>query len=452
MDQLVSVDNGSGEHPAHVSVRAAEPDLLAKFKERTPDADDEFMEAHPPFFWRAEISSTRVDSHYTHMDKTTLRNYAEDAAAGVPFMNSHRTGGLFKGSAELPMGRSLDAKFHAGQRTGDPHTEASFYTLAGLRLGEVSTDDFIAGVRAGIVKDVSVGFMGGRFVCDLCGEDVMRSDSCLHMPGMSYEVESTDGGKKRVDTVTATAAIFDARLGEVSAVFKGSTPGAMITKAHRLAEARQLTPQAITVLEDRYRILLPGGLRTYTLTTNGTQAWTTGANGITVTATGGDRTATSDEVKDGGDMGDKAGTEAPGNERLLQSTLDSIRAAMGLADSEDVVERVRVLATDLKEAKAEAERLRPLADAGKAYRDDLVAQVITEGKRAFGETFNEEQQKALFETAPIETLKTTRDAYKSAADKLFPAQRVTAEDDGEGEREEDRPARRPARSRRAFAA
>lgn len=435
-DTLLAIDEG--EHPALVTIRAADTGLMARLKERSDALDEEFLTEHEPFFWRAEISSNRLDSHSTRMDRTSLKNYAADAEAGVPFMNSHRTGGLFKGSAELPLGRSLEGKFNAGQRSGDPSVHATFYTMRGLRLNEVSTDDFIDGVRSGIIKDVSIGFSGGYLRCDLCNEDMMRSETCTHFPGMTYEVERKEGEKKHVEKVVATASVMDARLAEVSAVFKGSTPGAVIIKAQRMAEAHLLAPQALLLLEDQYRIMLPGSPRSFTMG-SGNNTYSTGTNATTTGVV-----AKVEEKKMGETSAEDRNAAAM---TALQTQLDKIRAALGLDSGADLLATVAQSRERLQAAEAEVERLKPMAVDGEAYRNDLITQTVTEGKRAFGEAFNEEQQKSLLKLAPIETLKATRDAYAGVADKLFPKERVTTDNDGDGE---EKPQRRAAR-RRSYA-
>ena len=52
------------------------------------------------FIFPAEISNDSVDSYFTRMHESSLRNYAADALAGVSLQNSHRHN-------ELPFGRSL---------------------------------------------------------------------------------------------------------------------------------------------------------------------------------------------------------------------------------------------------------------------------------------------------------------------------------------------------------
>jgi hypothetical protein len=436
MGDTPTLETDRGAFPALVETRAADSALLELVKQRAPNVDDDFLAEHEPYFWTAKISNSRVDSYSTHMDRTSLRNYAEDAEAGVPFMNSHRTGGFLMGSAELPLGRSLNARFVAGQKTGEPHTEATFYTFSGMRLGEVATDDFITGLRSGVVSDVSIGFMQARYVCDLCGEDMMRSETCTHFPGMTYDVETTDDkGKKRVERVKCTVAVHDARLAEVSAVYKGSTPGAMIVKATRMAEAKQFSPTALSLLEDQYRILLPGSPRTW---------YTAGANPPAPAPT--------EPAKEQEEMGERQPETQDPAADALRGQLEQIRAAFGAPSGTDLVVFAGEAAERLANSEAEVARLQPLAADGEEYRKTVVAEAITEGKRAFGEGFNEESYTALFASAPLPSVRAARDNFRQMADKLFPTQRVTTDDDEGEDKDEEKAPRRPARSRRAYSA
>lgn len=231
------------------AVRGERAEALLQMAREQSAYDPAVFDEADPFFWRAEISSSRLDAYYTHMAASTLSNFARAAAEGVSFQNSHRW-------HEMPLGRSLTGEVReSGEETV---VEADFFTLAGLRLAGVNTNDFIAGVRSGIVHDVSVGFYGGRWVCDICGRNYL-SFECPHFAGLEYEREE-DGV---VRTQLATVEIRDARLAEVSAVYDGATPGAAILKAERMAAEGQLTPKLLAALEERYRVSLPAAMRTW---------------------------------------------------------------------------------------------------------------------------------------------------------------------------------------------
>lgn len=244
-DPLEALD-GVFAHPARVQGRATNAELLQLASSRGA-LDDVIFTERPPYFWTAEISSNRLDAYYTRMSPaTTLRNFASDATEGVSFQNSH-------GTQALGFGRSLRGQYLAAGADGVARVEADFYTVPGLRLNTVSTDDLINGIRSGLIKDVSVGFFGGRFVCTICGRDVMRDWDCPHIPGLTYDAESAASSTGTL----ATATVEDAHLAEVSAVYDGATPGAAILKAVREADAGRIRPQAVRLLEQRYRMRLP---------------------------------------------------------------------------------------------------------------------------------------------------------------------------------------------------
>lgn len=246
-------------HPAAVrkiSTRANDQLLeLAKGRAFSPEILDEA----PPFFWGAEISSSRLDAYYTRMAKSTLKNFAEGAAAGVSFQNSHST-------RELGIGYSLTGSFKNGggadNEENPMRVEASFYTIPGLQAGSLSTDMFIRGVLAGIYRDVSVGFYGGTMTCSVCGQDIWSWD-CWHIPGVEYEGIDPKTGDPSGERELAIAWINDAYLAEVSVVYDGATPGAAILKAEQEAEAGRMKPATARMLEARYRIKLPGAERRY---------------------------------------------------------------------------------------------------------------------------------------------------------------------------------------------
>lgn len=198
----------------------------------TIDADDEDL-----FIWDAEISNNQIDSHFTHMSEKTLNNYASDASVGVAFLKGHD-------HRSIPLGYSFAAE--VGEEGGRKRTTASFYTTRSLP----DAQDLIIRMEKGILRDVSVGFHGGTMNCDICHQDFW---DCRHYPGLKYEEKDGDV----IRTVLATYEIDDANLSEVSGVFDGSTPNAMILKAQRAIKEGTLTREQVSLLENRYRISLP---------------------------------------------------------------------------------------------------------------------------------------------------------------------------------------------------
>lgn len=320
--------------------------------------------------WSAEISSDRLDSYFTHMAESTLRNFANDAGEGVTFLDSHN-------SRQLGYGQSLAGVFQV--EGGVARVIADFYTVPGINFGASltyqSTDDFIRALQARLVRDVSVGFYGGDVICDVCGNSLYDWRNCSHWPGMEYAV-----GEQGDKTIVATAEIVDARLAEVSAVYEGATPGAMILRAQQMADAGLLEPETARRLETKYRIKLPASARVFTVV----------------------KPAATPERKNNVDE------------------LEQIRALMAElnATGETVTDQVRWLVD-------ENARLAPLADAGRQYREDLIADALTEGVRAMGEAFPTETYRGIMNRAGLEEIKQLRANFAAQAAVRLPGGRQT---------------------------
>jgi len=239
----------------HIDVRSggtagtalSDEELLQRARERA--LDPSVFDQYPPYLWHGEISSSRLDSYDTLMGVSSLKNYAIEASAGVAFLRNHN-------AAEDPIGYSLAARFIGAQGPGSTaRVEADFYAVA----ADVDTSAYVAKIRAGIVRDLSVGFFGGEWICSLCGQD-MQQFTCPHLLGMSYP-PSDEAGTVKGPPEVARATIEGAHLAEVSGVYDGSTPGAMIGKARALAVEGVLNERSAGLVETRYRCRLPQPLR-----------------------------------------------------------------------------------------------------------------------------------------------------------------------------------------------
>jgi hypothetical protein len=395
-----------------VPLGAPSDDMLALIQQHV--VDPTVLDEHKPFVWSAQVSNTNVDTYFTRMDPSSLKNFEADAQAGISFMNSHRTGGIAT-DAELPMGRSFDAKFTGASTAGPARVDESFYTLAGLApngAGSLTTDQFIANMRSGIGRDVSVGFYGGWYRCSICNANMMRDHACMHWPGFSYPVLDSKGNATGEDQ-TAIAWIHDAHQAEASLVFDGATPGCMTLKAKRMAETGLLKPEAIDLLEQRYRMRLPHPARSF-------------AGAEIQTPQEGDEMPA--DPKDGG--------QAPDQFARIRSILTDAgvvtdetpdATALGVLEVVTAWRSLRDEAECLRPLEAECDRLRPLADEGRQYRADLVEAAIAEGKRAHGAEFAEDTYRGLLTGASIETVKRMRDDWRAIGDRQFPGGRATIE-------------------------
>jgi hypothetical protein len=290
------------------------------------------------------------------------------------------------------------------------------------------------------VRDVSVGFYlgeDGRYVCDMCKNDVM-SRSCAHYPGMLYPETEAAGAKM----VRATATIHGARLSEVSAVYDGATPGAGILKAQRAAEEGILLPETARLLEVQYRIRFPAVRH----------SWPGGAIS-TGTSTG--TVTLSSPVSPAVDAAPRSHKEAempnkqtaPGGdgtftEEQIRSTLQEANWTLGsdlTVSLRELAEKAHASAAHEKRAndaekerdtlKKETERLAPLADLGTLYKADLIEEAVSEGTRAFGNAYPTEQKRLLLAKGTVDEIKAERDMNKGIASQTLSGGRVTTDPD-----------------------
>jgi len=393
--------------PVEERAQAASSDdellAIARAQASDPAIFDEF----PPTFFSAAVSTNALDSFFTRMHRTSLQNFAEDLNTGRSLQDSHNT---FRLASNL--GYSLRGRYVGSGGNGVQRTVGDFYSVP----SDTETQAFVNKMRAGTVRDVSVGFyLGeeGRYVCDMCGNDVM-SRTCAHYPGMLYPESEKEGAKM----VRATATIHGARLSEVSAVYDGATPGAGILKAQRAAEEGSLLPETARLLEVQYRIHLPAARHAWAgIDTETKEA----AMPNKQTAPGGDGTFSEEQIRS---------TLQEAKWTLGSDLLVSLRELADAAHQAAAHEkRANEAEKERDTHKAEAERLAPLADMGRVYKADLIEETITECVRAFGNAYPVETERKLLEAAEIEQIKAKRDFNRTLAAQSLTGGRATTDPD-----------------------
>jgi hypothetical protein len=445
-------ETGVIAYPARVIGRAngllmgmEDAELLRLAKARA--GDPAMLDEVQPYFWAAQISNSNVDAYFTRMMQSSLKNYAADSEAGIAFQQSHNT-------RELPMGGSLRGKYTGAGGNGVSRVETAFYTIPGLQPGQLSTDQLILMMRAGTVHDVSIGFYGGYERCNICGFNIMDWRNCMHWPGEWVDVPNKNGDT--VERKQCVAEIEDAHLAEVSAVYDGACPGATITKARMVADAGLMKPEQARILEARYRIKLPGSRHVYNLNGGnnfGGQATMTDEERAAQEAANNNRAA---EASAGAASGTTApppaatttGTTGAEGERAVAPPAAVQPPATTAPNATEI--RTLVVAGSLSEQSArsildeldrltrENTRLAPLADAGNAYRAQLIEDTVTEGKRAMGTAFPEETYRSTLALIPnVEGVRAILDGFKAQGNAQFPGGRQTVETSGAAASEGD---------------
>ncbi len=377
--------------------------LLTLLKERTPDPS--ILEERPPFLWQMIASNTNLDSYFTHMHRSTLENFAVEANVGISFQNAHRW-------YEQPLGKTLRGQFR--EKRGENPTRAVMdaYMLPGVEQEGIKTDHMIAQMRAGVISDVSVGFYGGKYLCDLCGGDYESYRECPHWLGFDYEDEKT--GERQV----ATATIHEAHLSEVSAVYDGACPGAGVVKVYRAVESGTLPEELVRRYGGPHQLLDLASER-YHVNVRSRRYYPS------VTSVRGEEKRMPDKQTP-----EETGISPEWRVALREAGLDASLAPLAAfrAVWGDLVEQ-RAAAAEVETLRKKCAELAPLADAGRTYRADLIDQAITEGKRAYGTSFPEEQKRQSLERSSLEEIKCDLTLWKAAGDEKFKQGRQTTDGD-----------------------
>ena len=420
--------------------RIAPPGLLrATIQVRapgTPDEDDMAainrlarspLKAEDVYCFDCVPSTDALDSYFTRQAMSSLNNYACDAMTGVAVMNSHRTSPSL-GGVELPLGRSYYGEVQAGEEISRLFAKAYLLRDYQPNKDTANTATLIRGIESGITHDLSIGFQPGWYRCSVCNRDLFDRD-CPHYPGARYE------------GVRAYAWVEEAHMREFSFVYAGATPGAGILKAERAYEDGTLDRKLVSELEDCYQVRLA---RRWAVPDLGNAR----RSGEVDAARSGQRAAqpTNDE---GGEpmkgtefldlveaaLQQRVGRElSSANVQTLRGIRESIEGAGDTLEEAagqiaDLLARVEGEEDDERVATLERQiaDLTPLAETGKRYRADLIEEALKSGVRVFGNAFQTELHRRMFERATLdETKAVAGDCERLAQDKLGPGGSQTA--------------------------
>lgn len=357
------------------------------------------------YLFPAELSNQHVDWYGTRMTAKTLQNYAADAKAGVPLMNSHRTGRTpFSPPAELPLGRSYDAhlvgKPVEGERAASTPlplvpSEAgqrlivNYYIVRGLKLGEVDSDNAIRGIETGVITDVSIGFRPGWYRCAICGQNYLSAE-CEHIALLEY------------DGQLCFVWVEEGRLIEGSLVYAGATPEAMIRKAREFAP--RLSRPEVALLEDRYQTrLLDDSIHVVRWMVNDKP-----------------KRKEVNEVPETVEAVDITGVVRERAPELLALLGDEITVEALVDAAEKLRAEAGQLKAQVEELQAQLEEMKPRAERGDRYLEDLVEQAVKARVRAQGDGFDADRYRAkLLADGDVDFIKGEIAAYEGQVRERF---------------------------------
>ncbi len=364
--------------PVKVDKRADlgdDADALAKINQQAIEP----LTAEQIFRFSGICSNDNVDSYFTRMDpNTTLQNFVRDLQSGLALQAGHDY-------SKNPYGRSYDAQLIGdGETTG---VRGFWYLIRGLQLDGGNSDSFIRAITGGVFKELSVGFGGPdvKYTCSADGKDLWDS------PFMPGDIDP-DGNR-------VFYWIKNARLLEVSTVFKGACPGAFIDKAQDMVSQGELEPARIATLERRYQVRLDDGKRRFYFTKKqGSER----------------KVSVLDDLKKAVEENkiEKSRVYA-----VLDGTGDKFRQPDDIALRNELGDDATV--GGVKQLKAEAEQ-------GRAYVADLIDQAIASRVRAQGQGFKADSYKQmLVRSGDIEFIKDEIKSYDDLAKHVLTPGRQT---------------------------
>jgi hypothetical protein len=447
-------------------------ELLDLAKKRAPDPS--VFDEVEPFFFTTRASNTEQDAYFTYMDESSLQNYVNDATdPGVQFQNSHNgSGGFFGGGGEVGFGRSLQGALSGPKSKREALID--FYTIPGLRCGNMTSDEFIIGARSGVYSDVSIGFSPGRMMCNICGGDFLNGEGlswddperCWHWPGRKYEVETKRSKKMEVCVLR----VEDAHLHEVSVVYDGATPGAGIAAVDKarvasaygklsegdrialesLYHARIAPPQRLYAVEDQGGILVAR-----TVTTNNTASTRVDAVDDKETDDDEETTVVESDLDDdaenpSGDDDETTFIDDDDDEEDDEEDEESTDRMTALREmfkgtpiklGNDPYQAVEVLGRMVLDLRGKNKELARGATFGKAYEESLLADLDAAVVRAFGAEAAASAKKRYRKIAagldPEEIKELTADLNAQGDKRFKPGRQTTegaADDEDEGGR------------------
>ncbi|MBH8599080.1 MULTISPECIES: hypothetical protein [unclassified Thermoactinomyces] len=336
--------------------------------------------AEEVFTFSGICSNDQQDAYFTRMDtSTTLRNYVEDLQSGVSLQEGHDI-------HKNPYGRSYHGELISVDEGGHA-VRGYWYIIRDLNINGANTKDLIRAIQTGVIRDLSVGFGGTSmwYRCGSCGRNLWDWE-CPHIPGLEDEE-----GRMNV------AWVMDARLCEVSTVYKGATPGAYIEKAREYVSQGQLSQQNIARLERQYHVRLDDGKRSFFMPEKGSEQ----------------RVNLLDQLR-----------QAIEENKIEKSRVYDILSEGELFRQPDDI----ALRNELVDyATVEGVRqLKQEAQMGRAYLEDSIDQAVKARIRAFGDRFDAEKYRSmLLKLNDLDSVKEEIRLYEQMVKQRFTSGRQT---------------------------
>ena len=321
------------------------------------DDDNESGEGNMKRRYIGVVSSIALDTKFTRMDITSLRNFAKKASAGdgVPIFSDHNY------FSEYPIGRSI-----RGWIKDNKEFWSEFFIRAGLKDGRTGTDtdDIIARIDDKLITDLSKGYTGGEWSCSECGEQFRGNwyKECANNHVLGETIT------KRGKVTHVTALVKNAVLHHFSPVGVGSNPDSKIKEQIRSQLSNRSDSENILQAICETKNLPFAELRSELLNPTKRSFIMLDGNG----------TPNGQDTPQGGNQGSGeplSGLASMTIEDLqtrvdqLQTENDELKDKLALGDSDTFAAEIDDLNKELRDTKKERDDIKHLADQGKIALD-----------------------------------------------------------------------------------
>ena len=349
------------------------------------------------------------------LHKSLLEVFKQDALTGVAFLLDHPWAGFGRPKPAYPYGRTFDAVLKKGDQEGENWAlYGDVYIVRGKELDGVSTDAIIASIEDGTLFDVSVGFGNEVDECSICGNNIWDVSKCEHYPGRVYDGQ-----------LCYVIAKPPGYLMELSAVFDGAYPGAMVLSSAggdgagdfvllKDADLKKVNPEV-----QKFRVYSASRGRVLTFAKRDAlerKIWApfSGFNLYVPDLTQGVPVSMSAAITT--TQTASGGGETRVEQQNVQEFISKEKAVEVLGKEYD------------------ADTILKFAREGIQYREELIQDTIEWGIRAQGNDFPADAWKQLLSEPgrTIEAIKDFREQFKKQAEAAIPAGRKTAPEAGKG--------------------
>lgn len=376
---------------------------LARAKAPNP----EIFDTNDPYFYFAEVSNDLVNCYYLAFQKSMLETWVDELKEGVQFQAFHQN--------SAPIGHSIYG--WQDNKDGRERVIGAFYALPGIQLNQyMSNDSFIAGIKSGSLRDVSVGMFVDEVECSICGGDPMDwwgkwmgTNDCEHYLGERYPI-TDDKGKETGETVVCTGLVHSGELNEVSTVYKGGAPMAGIVPAMQLSRSEGLLdPRLQDRLETRFGLNSVNGSVGMNHINDYRPAWMTEEQLLTIRKNAKTVTPAKETQMTKAQEENPAVVEFKLADSLTDKQLARLKTLeIDTDDGEgnfDFGVLVESMTDKIVELADEVANLETDAKVGREYKAEKIEDAIAAGIRANGNEWKADDYKTMLEACNIDQVK-----------------------------------------------